>query len=146
VFADFAAKRPRLASTAMESTATHTPNGRLFVVERFVSGLDERRLEELVRHERQVVTDLRWSGLDVVYAGSIAIPQDETCLCFFRGADVRSVARANLSVSLASDRILEAFPAGPAFLPRHRTPVRARRKEHHHEATHAVLGHRAAGL
>jgi hypothetical protein len=147
VFTDFARKQPHLASTAMRSNASETSRDRIFVVERFVSGLDKSRLEDLARRERAEVANMRWSGLDIVYVGSVAIPQDETCLCFFRGPDARSVSRANLGVSLASDRIVEALLTRPSFLAPGRGRTSVDRKEHDHEATdlgavpRGVLGH-----
>src|SRR5437762_14113457 len=70
VITNFAAEHTHLAWTAMRSNGSEQHQERLFVVERFVSGLDADRLEDLARRERAEVTDLRWSRLHVVYAWS----------------------------------------------------------------------------
>jgi hypothetical protein len=84
---------------------------RLFLVERFVSGLDLGRLEEITRRERIASSEGRRAGLDVRFVGAVAIPEDETCLCFFTGTG--AVRGADRPSSPTDARVLDAIVAGP---------------------------------
>ena len=58
----------------------------VYVVERYLPGLDQRRLLRMLGDLEQVTAELRAEGTDVRYIGSTIVPDDEACFCQFEGA------------------------------------------------------------
>jgi len=71
------------------------------LVERFVAGVDRRRLEEIAAGDASSVPGL-------TFLGAIAIPTDETYLSVFTGPDDGRLAR-----DPRSDRVVDAIVVGP---------------------------------
>jgi hypothetical protein len=80
----------------------------VYVVERYLPGLDQRQLVGLLGKLGKVTDDLRREGTRVRYLGSTIVPGDEACFCQFEGASVAAVAEANTRAGVPFDRIVEA--------------------------------------
>jgi hypothetical protein len=80
----------------------------VFVVERYLPGLDQERLVGLLGNLGRVTQDLRAEGTAVRYLGSTIVPGDEACFCQFDGASEAAVAEANERAGLPFDRIVAA--------------------------------------
>jgi hypothetical protein len=65
-----------------------------YLVECYWPGVDEVRLAAAVERARTAASELRRSGRQVDFRGSILVPTDETVFCLFDGAeeDVRAVS------------------------------------------------------
>jgi len=90
----------------------------VFVVERYLPGLDQRRLVDLLGQLGHVTQELRAEGLHVEYLGSTIVPGDEACFCQFEGDSQATVAEANERAGVPFNRIVEAIAvpvaAGPS--------------------------------
>jgi hypothetical protein len=80
----------------------------VFVVERYLPGLDQRQLVRMLGKLSQVTQELRTKGTDVRYPGSTIVPGDEACFCQFEGASEAAVAEANERAGVPFDRIVAA--------------------------------------
>jgi hypothetical protein len=80
----------------------------VFVVERYLPGLDQERLVGLLGTLGRVTQDLRAEGTAVRYLGSTIVPGDEACFCQFDGASEAAVAEANERAGVPFDRIVAA--------------------------------------
>jgi Nickel responsive protein SCO4226-like len=80
----------------------------VFVVERYLPGLDQERLVGLLGNLGRVTQDLRAEGTAVRYLGSTIVPGDEACFCQFDGASEEAVAEANERAGVPFDRIVAA--------------------------------------
>jgi hypothetical protein len=80
----------------------------VFVVERYLPGLDQERLVGLLGNLGRVTQDLRAEGTAVRYLGSTIVPGDEACFCQFDGASEAAVAEANERAGVPFDRIVAA--------------------------------------
>ena len=80
----------------------------VFVVERYLPGLDQRRLVGLLGKLGQVTQELRTEGTHVRYLGSTIVPGDEACFCQFEGASEAAVAEANERAGVPFARIVAA--------------------------------------
>ena len=80
----------------------------VYVVERYLPGLDQERLVGLLGKLGQVTQELRAEGTQVRYLGSTIVPDDEACFCQFEGASEAAVAEANKRAEVPFDRIVEA--------------------------------------
>ena len=87
----------------------------VFVVERYLPGLDQRRLVSLLGNLGQVTQELRAEGKHVRYLGSTIVPGDEACFCQFEGASEAAVAEANERAGVPFNRIVAgvAVPVAP---------------------------------
>jgi hypothetical protein len=81
----------------------------VYVVERYLPGLDQRQLVRLLGNLGKVTDDLRSEGTRVRYLGSTIVPHDEACFCQFEGASEAAVAEANTRAGVPFDRIVEAI-------------------------------------
>ena len=80
----------------------------VYVVERYLPGLDQERLVGLLGKLGQVTQELRAEGTQVRYLGSTIVPDDEACFCQFEGASEAAVAEANERAGVPFARIVEA--------------------------------------
>ena len=81
----------------------------VYVVERYLPGLDQRRLLRMLGDLEQVTAELRAEGTDVRYIGSTIVPDDEACFCQFEGASEADVAEANERAGVPFARIVAAI-------------------------------------
>ena len=80
----------------------------VYVVERYLPGLDQRQLVRLLGKLGKVTDDLRREGMRVRYLGSTIVPGDEACFCQFDGPSEAAVVEANTRAGVPFDRIVEA--------------------------------------
>ena len=80
----------------------------VYVVERYLPGLDQARLVEMLGNLGQATQELRAEGTPVRYLGSTIVPGDEACFCQFEGASEAAVAQANERAGVPFDRIVAA--------------------------------------
>jgi hypothetical protein len=80
----------------------------VYVVERYLPGLDQERLVTLLGRLGQVTRELRAEGTLVLYLGSTIVPDDESCFCQFEGASEAAVAEANERAGVPFNRIVAA--------------------------------------
>jgi hypothetical protein len=80
----------------------------VYVVERYLPGLDQRKLVRLLGKLGKATDDLRHEGTSVTYLGSTIVPGDEACFCQFEGPSEAAIAEANTRAGVPFDRIVEA--------------------------------------
>ena len=80
----------------------------VYVVERYLPGLDQRTLVPLLEKLGRATQELRTEGTHVRYLGSTIVPGDEACFCQFEGASEAAVAEANVRAGVPFDRIVAA--------------------------------------
>jgi hypothetical protein len=80
----------------------------VYVVERYLPGLDQRRLVRMLGKLGEVTQELRTEGTHVRYLGSTIVPSDEACFCQFEGASEAAVAEANDRAGVPFARIVAA--------------------------------------
>jgi hypothetical protein len=80
----------------------------VYVVERYLPGLDQRQLVRLLGKLGKATDELRRDGTRVSYLGSTIVPDDEACFCQFDGPSEAAVAEANARAGVPFDRIVEA--------------------------------------
>lgn len=80
----------------------------VYVVERYLPGLDQERLVGLLGKLGKVTQELRAEGMQVRYLGSTIVPDDEACFCQFESASEDAVAEANERAGLPFARIVAA--------------------------------------
>jgi hypothetical protein len=83
----------------------------VFVVERYLPGLDRDALLRSLERLEQVVAQMRRDGTAVRYLGSTIVPDDEACFCQFEAHSATHVAEANQRAGVPFDRIVEAVAA-----------------------------------
>lgn len=83
----------------------------LFLVERYLPGLRPGQVDELGRCLHRAAAELRREGRSVEWLRSVALVDDETCLCTFAAASIAEVVEANLRAGAAYERIVEAIHA-----------------------------------
>jgi hypothetical protein len=100
----------------------------VYVVERYLPGLDQRRLVRLLAKLEHATEELRGEGTQIRYLGSTIVPGDEACFCQFEGPSEGAVAEANRRAGLPVNRIVAAVsvPAPAASEPRSRRGRSAR--------------------
>ena len=81
----------------------------VYVVERYLPGLDQPRLVRLLGKLGEATADLRREGADVHYLGSTIVPADEACFCQFDATSEAAVAEANARAGVPFNRIVEAI-------------------------------------
>jgi hypothetical protein len=79
-----------------------------YLVECYWPGVDEDTLAAAVQRAQTVASELRRSGRQVDFCGSILVPEDETVFCLFEGAeeDVRAVTA---QAGVPFERVLESL-------------------------------------
>jgi Nickel responsive protein SCO4226-like len=83
----------------------------VFVVERYLPGLDRYALQRSLEQLEQTVAQMRREGIAVRYLGSTIVPDDEACFCQFEASSATQVAEANRRAGVPFDRIVDAVPA-----------------------------------
>jgi uncharacterized protein DUF4242 len=86
----------------------------VYVVERYLPGLDQRRLLRMLGKLGEVTQELRIEGTHVRYLGSTIVPDDEACFCQFEGASAAAVAEANERAGVPFARIVAAVTVSVA--------------------------------
>ncbi len=87
----------------------------VYLVERYLPDLDQRRLVRMLGKLGKATEELRAEGTPVQYLGSTIVPGDEACFCQFEGASEAAVAQANERAGVPFDRIVAVVtvPVGP---------------------------------
>ena len=87
----------------------------VYVVERYLPGLDQRKLVRMLRRLGNATEELRAEGTPVQYLGSTIVPGDEACFCQFEGASKAAVVQANERAGVPFARIVAAItvPVAP---------------------------------
>ena len=87
----------------------------VYLVERYLPDLDQRRLIRMLGKLGKAAEELRAEGTPVQYLGSTIVPGDEACFCQFEGASEAAVAQANERAGVPFDRIVAVVtvPVGP---------------------------------
>jgi uncharacterized protein DUF4242 len=80
----------------------------VFVVERYLPGLDREMLLRSLGGLEQVASQMRDEGTPVRYLGSTIVPEDESCFCQFEASDQAAVAEANQRAAVPFHRIVSA--------------------------------------
>ena len=80
----------------------------VYVVERYLPGLDQPRLVRMLGKLGDATQELRAEGTAVRYLGSTIVPGDDACFCQFEGASEAAVAQANERAGVPFDRIVAA--------------------------------------
>ena len=83
----------------------------VFVVERYLPGLDREALLRSLEQLEQAVGRMRREGMAVRYLGSTIVPDDEACFCQFEADTANDVAEANRRAGVPFDRIVDAVAA-----------------------------------
>ena len=81
----------------------------VYVVERYLPGLDQRQLLQMLEKLGQATRELRIEGTHVRYLGSTIVPDDEACFCQFEGVSGAAVAEANERAGVPFARIVAAI-------------------------------------
>ena len=81
----------------------------VFIVERYIPGLDRERLARLLEALEPATAELRREGTSVRYLGSTIVPEDEACFCQFEAESQAAVDDANRRAHVPYDRIVAAF-------------------------------------
>jgi Nickel responsive protein SCO4226-like len=80
----------------------------VYVVERYLPGLDQGELRGSLGRLGPATEELREEGIRVRYLGSTIVPGDEACFCQFEGPSEDAVAEANRRADLPFSRVVEA--------------------------------------
>ena len=83
----------------------------VFVVERYLPGLDREALLRSLEQLEQAAAQMRTEGAPVRYLGSTIVPDDEACFCQFEADSANDVAEANRRAGVPFDRIVDAIAA-----------------------------------
>src|SRR5262245_55723924 len=80
----------------------------MFMVERYLPGIDRRSLADAVRRTASAASEMTQEGSPVTYVGSTFVPVEESCFCLFEGRDVEAVQEANRRAGVPYWRVVEA--------------------------------------
>jgi hypothetical protein len=80
----------------------------VYVVERYLPGLDQVELRCSLERLGPATEQLREEGIRVRYLGSTIVPADEACFCQFEGPSEDAIAEANRRADLPFSRVVEA--------------------------------------
>lgn len=95
------------------------PHLTVFLVERYLPGVRPADIEELGRRLRAAAAELRGAGAPVEWLRSVALVEEESCLCSFRAATEADVREVNALAGVGYERIVPAHQAenaAPAVL------------------------------
>ena len=84
---------------------------KLYLVERYVAGPPEERLDGIARRLRKAATELTAGGVEVRYLQSILLTGEESCLCLFEAPSESEVRMVNERAGLPYLRIVAATSA-----------------------------------
>jgi Protein of unknown function (DUF4242) len=88
-----------------------------YLVERYLPGVSEAEVRSGLARADAVCAELRATGTEIHYLGSIFLPLEEACFCRFDGDRPEAVAEANDRAQMAYARIT----AGVAIAPEQQT-------------------------
>jgi Protein of unknown function (DUF4242) len=80
--------------------------GHTFLVERYIPRLCVNDVERLVQRLAAATAQLRAEGRDVRWLRSHALPDEETCLCFFSARRREDVEEVNRRADAAYERVV----------------------------------------
>jgi hypothetical protein len=83
--------------------------GSAFLVERYIPRLQPADVELLTRRLAAATAQLRAEGRNVEWLRSLALPDDETCLCIFSARSRADVEEANRRAGADYERIVETL-------------------------------------
>lgn len=83
--------------------------GRTFLVERYIPRLQSTDIADLTRRLAAASDELQAKGHRVRWLHSLALPDDETCLCIFSAHTRADVEEANRRAGAAYERIVETL-------------------------------------
>ena len=86
--------------------------GRMFLVERYAPGIDERGAAAVVSSLELAARQLTSEGTPVEHVGSFLMPADQVVFSLMTGADEATVRAANERADVPLDRIAAAIPFG----------------------------------
>jgi hypothetical protein len=84
----------------------------VFVVERYLPGLDRDALRHSLEQLEPTVAQMRGEGTPIRYLGSTILLEDEACLCQFEAHSAADVAEANRRAGIPYHRIVAAVAVG----------------------------------
>jgi hypothetical protein len=87
----------------------------VFLVERYIPALNRSELEALARRLLAATAALRAEGRDVRWLRSLALPDDETCICVFAADHAEDISEANRRASIGYERIVPAIAVDNDF-------------------------------
>lgn len=91
---------------------------KLYLVERYVAGPPEERLDGIASRLRAATGSLAAEGCEVRYLQSILLKGEESCLCLFEAASEDEVRKVNELAGLTYLRIVAATSAsGESTIP-----------------------------
>jgi hypothetical protein len=82
---------------------------RTFLVECYLTGIEETAVAEAGRRAREVVEGLRRRGEDIEYRGATLVPDDEVVFHAFVASGVALVEAASRQAGLRYERIVESI-------------------------------------
>jgi hypothetical protein len=96
----------------MVHNSTGSKVHQVVLVERYFSAVTPHRLAQLALHTQAIAARETAHGVRVAYAGSAAVPEDETCFCLFVADSMAAVERINRHPEVPSVRIARALVVG----------------------------------
>jgi hypothetical protein len=81
----------------------------VFLVERYLPGLDEAALRALGERLEAASAELRRRGVEVRWLGSLALPEEETTFCRFAAGSREAVRLANELAEAPFERVVPAL-------------------------------------
>ena len=84
-----------------------------YLIERYLPGMSEAEVRARLARADAVCAELRASGTEIHYLGSIFLPLEEACFCRFDGDRPEAVAEANDRAELAYARITPGVAIAP---------------------------------
>ena len=85
------------------------PGGRTYLVERYIPQLQTADVELLAQRLAAASAQLRAEGRDIHWLRSLALSDDETCLCTFTAHTRADVEEANRRADASYERIVETM-------------------------------------
>jgi len=86
-----------------------------FLAELYCPKRGASAFEAVARRARIAVDELRRQGLAVRYAGSLVVPEDETCFLLFEASSPEDVVQIGSRIGLSFERIVEALERLPSI-------------------------------
>lgn len=81
---------------------------REFVAEQYIPGTDKAAAKRGASLVRIAAEQLASEGTPVEFVGSIFLPEDETCLSFYRADSIEAVREVAARAALSFDRVTAA--------------------------------------
>jgi hypothetical protein len=88
----------------------------MFLVERYLPQLCEADLIQLGRSLSAASDELARDGRPIRWLGSLALVDDETCLCLFCAASIADVQEANRRADASYEHIVQTVVVAPSPL------------------------------